>query len=83
MKTIITEITKALIIAAVLAVVGFQFLGAYRTQVKNQAIDGCYAQSFYQSEFIEGDKTITTRETQKYIFDQCILDKGIVLEPRQ
>jgi len=68
---------KFVLLTAILAVIGFGFLSTYRTQVRNQAINDCYTQSFYRLERIEDGKTITTSETQKYIYEQCLLDKRI------
>jgi len=54
-----------------------KFLSAYNTRLHNEAIDGCANQSSYRAQFTENGKTITVKETQKYIYDKCLLDKNI------
>ena len=75
-----TEIVKYLILAGVVAILGWQFLTVYQTKVRNEAIDGCAAQSVYQAEYEENSRRITIREPQRHIYKQCLLDKGIVLD---
>lgn len=82
MKNLI-EITKYSLIALAILIVGFQLAAIARSYSRNQAIDGCYQASSYQAQFTESGRQITTTETQKYIFDQCLLYKGISLEPIQ
>ena len=81
MKNIL-EIAKFVVITALLAVIGFGFLKSYQTQTRNQAINDCYNQSFYRTQYIENGKTIDTSETQKYIYLQCLKDKNVSVSSR-
>jgi len=79
-----SEIIKAIIVAAAILVVGFQLVALGKEFVRNQAIDGCAAQSSYQVTFMESDgRQATTREPQKYLMDKCLFEKGIILEPAE
>jgi hypothetical protein len=81
MKNIIL-ITKSVVLALVLLVVGLQFVAAYKTHVRNQAIDACAQNSFYQIQYTDEEgRQVTAREPQKHIFEQCLVRKGIFLEP--
>ena len=74
------ETINALKFILALLIVGIfagKFLGAYNTKIRNDAIDGCYNQSSYQQSYIENGKTIAIKETQKYLYDKCLLDKNI------
>lgn len=73
-------IIASIILAVSIIFVGLQFLADYKSSIKNQAIDGCYQASFYQAEYEKEGQQITVRETQKYIFDQCLAQKGIKLD---
>ncbi|MFA6602968.1 MAG: hypothetical protein WCT01_04160 [Candidatus Shapirobacteria bacterium] len=76
--TKIIELIKYGLIALALLVVGFQYVGAYQTQIRNQAFDGCAAQTFYQNEFDDAEgRHITNREPQKTLYEKCLIDKGI------
>lgn len=77
MKPEILSTLKFALALIVVSIFAAKFLGAYQTKVRNEAIDGCYNNSFYRVERIEDGKTITTSETQKYIYDKCLLDKNI------
>ncbi len=80
MKTnqIIGQIIQALIIAAVIYLVATQFLVAYKSDVRNRAIDGCAQNSFYQVRFTDAEgREVTMREPQKTLFENCLLEKGI------
>ncbi len=77
LKSIITS----LITIFGLVFLGLQFLSAYKTDIKNRAIDGCYQSSSYQAQYKgDNDQQITVVEVQKYIFDQCLVQKGIKLD---
>ncbi len=71
------EYIKFVLLTAVLTVFAMLFLQAYQTKARNEAIDGCYQASFYRTESIENGKTITTSEPQKWVYTQCLSDKGI------
>jgi hypothetical protein len=76
----VPEIVKYLVLAGVVAILGWQFLTVYKTKVRNEALDGCAAQSMYEASYDEGGRRITVREPQRHIYQQCLLDKGILSE---
>ena len=77
MKNLIDLLKFALIAAAIL-VVGLQLVTAAKTYVRNQAIDGCAAQTFYQNEYKDTEgRLITNREPQKSLYEKCLLGKNI------
>jgi hypothetical protein len=55
-----------------------KFLGAYNTKIRNEAIDGCANQTFYQNEYTDSEsRKITNREPQKSLYQKCLIDKGV------
>ena len=78
-----SNLIKTAILLAAILILGGQFLAAYKTNIRNQAIDGCASQSSYTASFEENGRQITVRETQKHLFDKCLLDKGIILNPAE
>lgn len=77
MKNVI-EITKAVIVVTVIYILGSQFLLLYKNMIRNQAIDGCAKNSFYQVRFTDAEgREVTMREPQKTLFENCLLEKGI------
>lgn len=68
---------KFILAILVVSVFASKFLEAYNTHLRNEAIDGCANQSSYQAQFEENKKTITVKETQKYLYDKCLVDKNI------
>lgn len=68
---------KFVLALLVVTIFASKFLDAYNTSLRNQAIDGCANQSSYQAQFEENNKTVTVRETQKYLYDKCLVDKNI------
>jgi len=80
MKQLIVDITKFALIAAAILAVGLQLANSYRQSVYNQAIDGCAAATFYQSQFKDAEgRDVTVREPQKTQYQDCLKAKGIVL----
>lgn len=77
MNNQILSFLKLITVLAVVSIFANKFLEVYKTFVRNQAIDGCYNQSFYQVQRTEKTQIITTSETQKYIYTKCLLDKNI------
>jgi hypothetical protein len=74
----ILSVLKLILILIVTSIFASQFLGAYRTYVRNLAIDGCALSSSYQNQFTDAEgRLVTNREPQKYLYDKCLLDKGI------
>jgi len=66
------------VFTAILAVIGLQFLSAYKTQIRNLAIDGCSQNSGYQTQFVNDQKqTITISEPQKTLYQSCLQSKGL------
>ncbi len=82
MKNII-EIGRYLALAAVTFILGSQFLAAYKNKIRNEAIDGCASQSTYQASFGENGRQMTISEPQKYLYEQCLSNKGVVLSPSE
>jgi len=75
------DLTKFIIPSLIAAVIGWQFLMAFKTQIRNQAIDGCAQSSFYQVEYTDAEgRHVTAREPQKSTFEKCLLDKGVNLK---
>lgn len=68
---------KFILVLLIVSIFAGKFLEAYNTRLRNDAIDGCANQSTYQAQFEENKKTITVRETQKYLYDKCLVDKDI------
>jgi hypothetical protein len=76
----LAELAKCLVVTGVVFVLGWQFLTVYKAKVRNEALDGCAAQSMYEASYDEGGRRITVREPQRHIYQQCLLDKGILSE---
>lgn len=80
MKNLIIEIVKFGLIAVAILAVGLQLSASYSQYVYNQAIDGCAAATFYQSEFKDAEgRNVTVREPQKTQYQDCLKAKGIIL----
>jgi len=75
----INRIIGAIIIAAAFLAVGLQLVYIAREYVRNQAIDGCAAQSNYSASFEENGRQVTVSESQRHLFEKCLLNKGIIL----
>lgn len=55
-----------------------QFLAAYKTKLRNDAIDGCAQSSSYQNQFTDAEgRLVTNREPQKAIYEKCLLLKNV------
>jgi hypothetical protein len=80
MKNLI-EIIKFALIALAILMVGFQLVTIAKTYVRNQAIDGCANQAFYQNQFIdEQGRQVTNREPQKTLYQECLFNKGVSIQ---
>lgn len=72
---------QAGLIALALLFVGLQFVAAYKTQIRNSALDGCASQSSYSLTFQDAEgREVTTREFQKHLYQKCLLDKGLSIK---
>ena len=48
------------------------------TKIKNDAIDGCAKNTFYQMKFTDSEnRIVTVQEPQKLLYQECLLQKDI------
>lgn len=73
------DLIKFAIFTALSAVFALLFLSAYKIQIRNQAIDGCASQTFYQNESTDAEgRHVTVREPQKSLYQDCLQLKNVV-----
>ncbi|MFZ2152979.1 MAG: hypothetical protein WAV41_02875 [Microgenomates group bacterium] len=83
MKSIVIPVLQFVLVVLIASYFTSNFYDAYRTNIRNTAIDGCYQISSYEAQYKENDRLVTITQPQDYIFQQCLVNKSILINPNR